>query len=103
MKTAILDGFGNNYATGAIVALISIVMVFLILLLIIYICEAVGSIIEKASKNVPAAALTTAPAVKRSALDLNDEDATVACLIASIEMRNEIKKNVQVVSVRKVN
>lgn len=37
-----------------------------------------------------------------SPLDLNDEDATVACLIAAIECRNEFKKNVQVVNVRKV-
>ena len=38
-----------------------------------------------------------------SPLDINDEDATVACLVAAIECRNEYKKNVQVVSVRKVN
>ena len=36
-------------------------------------------------------------------LDLNDEDATVASLVAAIECRNEYKKNVQVISVRKVN
>ena len=38
-----------------------------------------------------------------SPLDLNDEDATVASLIAAIECRNEYKKNVQVISIRKVN
>lgn len=38
-----------------------------------------------------------------SPLDLNDEDATVASLVAAIECRNEYKKNVRVVSVRKVN
>ena len=37
-----------------------------------------------------------------SSLDLNDEDATVASLVAAIECRNEYKKNVQVISVRKV-
>lgn len=40
--------------------------------------------------------------VSASPLDLNDEDATVASLIAAIECRNEFKKNVQVISVRKV-
>ena len=40
--------------------------------------------------------------VSASPLDLNDEDATVASLIAAIECRNEYKKNVQVISVRKV-
>lgn len=35
-------------------------------------------------------------------LDLNDEDATVACLVASIDYYNEIKKDVKVISVRRV-
>ena len=35
-------------------------------------------------------------------LDLNDEDAVVASLIASIEAHNETHKNVRVVSVREV-
>ena len=38
-----------------------------------------------------------------SPLDLNDEDATVACLIAAIECRNEYHKNVQVISVKEIN
>ncbi len=35
-------------------------------------------------------------------LDPEDEDATVACLIAAIECREETKKNVRIVSVREV-
>lgn len=35
-------------------------------------------------------------------LDINDEDATVASLVAAIECRNEFKKNVQVISVRRI-
>ena len=35
-------------------------------------------------------------------LDLNDEDATVACLVASIDYHQEIKKDVKVISVRRV-
>lgn len=35
-------------------------------------------------------------------LNLNDEDAVVASLIASIECRNETHKNVQVISVREI-
>ena len=37
-----------------------------------------------------------------SPLDINDEDATVASLIAAIECRNEYKKNVKVINVRRV-
>ena len=36
-------------------------------------------------------------------LDTNDEDATVACLVAAIECRNEYHKNVQIVSVRRID
>lgn len=35
-------------------------------------------------------------------LDLNDEDATIACLVASIDYYEEIKKDVKVISVRRV-
>ena len=38
-----------------------------------------------------------------SPLDINDENATVACLIAAIECRNEYKKNVKIVSVKEIN
>lgn len=40
--------------------------------------------------------------VERYPLNLEDEDATVAALIASIDYRNEVKKDVRVVSVREV-
>ena len=46
---------------------------------------------------------TVAPKAVGSPLDINDEDAVVASLIAAIECRNEYKKNVQIVSIRKVN
>ena len=36
-------------------------------------------------------------------LDLNDEDATVAYLVAAIECRNEAHSNVQIVSVRRIS
>ena len=35
-------------------------------------------------------------------LDESDQDATVACLVAAIECRNECHKNVRIVSVREV-
>lgn len=52
--------------------------------------------IEEAKENITAT-------INASPLDLNDEDATVASLIAAIECRKEYKKNVRVISVRKVN
>ena len=38
----------------------------------------------------------------RTPLDLNDEDATVACLVAAIECREECHKNVTIRNVRRV-
>jgi len=35
-------------------------------------------------------------------LDLADEDATVACLVASIDARQQYHKNVQILSVRRI-
>ena len=35
-------------------------------------------------------------------LDINDEDALVASLIAAIECRNETNKNVRIVSIREI-
>ena len=35
-------------------------------------------------------------------LDINDEDATIACLIASIDYRNECHEDIRIKSVRKV-
>ena len=39
---------------------------------------------------------------KNTPLDMNDEDAVVASLVAAIECRNEYQKNVRIISVRKV-
>lgn len=44
----------------------------------------------------------TERAPQASPLDLQDEDATVAALIASIECHSETGKNVRVVSVREI-
>ncbi|HPW53151.1 MAG TPA: hypothetical protein PLI19_06735 [Erysipelotrichaceae bacterium] len=40
--------------------------------------------------------------IEATPLDLSDEDAVVASLIASIDYYNEIKKDVRVISVRRV-
>ncbi len=46
--------------------------------------------------------ITTVSKVEATPLDLNDEEATIAALIASIDYYNEIKKDVKVISVRRV-
>ncbi len=55
---------------------------------------------KKASET--AGVRTYEGANKTAPLDMNDEDAIVASLVAAIECRNQYHKNVKVVSVRKV-
>lgn len=98
-----INGFSRyDFVTGGIVAVVSILMVFLILVLIIFLTElvakAMGNDEEKEETVVEAKAVT--PSVEH--LDLNDENATVAALVASIDYRNKTKKNIRVVSIREV-
>lgn len=98
-----INGFSRyDFVTGGIVAVVSILMVFLILVLIIFLTElvakAMGNDEEKEETVVETKAVT--PSVEH--LDLNDEDATVAVLVASIDYRNKTKKNIRVVSIREV-
>ena len=98
-----ISGFSRyDFVTGGIVAVVSILMVFLILVLIIFLTElvakAMGNDEEKEETVVETKAVT--PSVEH--LDLNDENATVAALVASIDYRNKTKKNIRVVSIREV-
>ena len=98
-----INGFSRyDFVTGGIVAVVSILMVFLILVLIIFLTElvakAMGNDEEKEETVVKTKVVT--PSVEH--LDLNDEDATVAALVASIDYRNKTKKNIRVVSIREV-
>lgn len=73
-----------------------------ILLAILLIATIIISLTSK-KKTVEEVKQTQYVAKKSSPLDINDEDAVVASLIAAIECRNEYHRNVQVISVRKVN
>lgn len=97
----IIDGsLTHAYGTGALLSIIAIVMVFLILELIILLTEWIAKVIVKNEDIKKEEVVPTSSGA--CALNLNDEDATVAALVASIDYRNETKKNVKVVSVREV-
>lgn len=99
-----LDGFTKyDYLTGGIVAIVAILMVFLILILIIFLTELVAKVLKGEEKEeVEENIVTPVTSNKVSRLDLNDEDATVAALVASIDYRLKNKTNVRVVSIREV-
>ena len=102
---AIVDGSGNELSVGGIIALVSIAMVFTILAIIIFVTwfinagiGSVGQLFKKRSKK----SQNTQQKPDKISVSLDDEDATVAVLIASIDYRNETHKNVKVISVKEI-
>ena len=91
-----------SYGTGAVIAIIAIVIVFIVLLLIIFLTDLVSKTISNDKEETKALSPAINGGVKALPLDVNDEDALVACLVASIDYRNVTKKNIQVVSVKEV-
>ena len=96
-----LDGFLKyDYLTGALVAIIATLMVFIILILIIFLTDLVAKMLNGKEPQVIDNVSSTPEPVSK--LDLNDEDATVAALVASIDYRLKNKTNVKVVSIKEV-
>ena len=99
MTKALVDGMQySNFKDGAVIALLSIAMVFLVLLFIIVLTELISKLVGKEEKEETQETFTSTK--EALPLNINDEDALVACLIASIDYRNETKKNIQVISVK---
>ena len=103
---AIVDGSGRDLSVGGIIALVSIAMVFTILAIIIFVTwfinagiTSVGQLAKRKKENK-----AENPTIneEKVSVNLNDEDATVAVLVASIDYRNETHKNVKVISVKEI-
>ncbi len=104
---ALIDGNKRDFGDGALVSVLAIVLVFTILAIIIAATYAIGKAIEKkASQNSQQAqkeTVSTAVAQTNNVkLDLSDEDAVVATLVASIDYREKTKKDFKVISVKEI-
>lgn len=101
---AIMDGTQRNFGEGAIVCLTAILIVFSVLLIIIGASSLISLIINKFSKKEnKVATVTNNPSESKSlSINVEDEDMMAAVLVATIDYRNEIKKDVKVISVREV-
>jgi Na+-transporting methylmalonyl-CoA/oxaloacetate decarboxylase gamma subunit len=101
---AIMDGTQRNFGEGAIVCLTAILIVFSVLLIIIGASSLISLIINKFSKKEnKVATVTNNPSESKSlSINVEDEDMMAAILVATIDYRNEIKKDVKVISVREV-
>lgn len=112
MLYAILDGSETgNFSDGALVTLISILMVFVILLIIIGITTLIFKLIGlfemkeeidefKKYGTVPESLIEQTDTLKNT--KILDDDMMVAVLIASIDYQEEIKKDVKLVSVKEL-
>ena len=98
-----LDGNAlYQFKDGALIAIIAIVMVFVVLLIIIGLTELITKLAEKTAVEVKEEPKRVYSNNTGSKLNINDEDATIACLIASIDYRIETGKQIEVLSVREV-
>ena len=100
---AVLNGVEKGLGDGAVVSIVSIALVFSILAIIIGITFVVNLVIQKTAKKEQSKEEdnnSSTTAVKTVAVD--SEEAEVAVLVASIDYRNEIKKDIKVVSVKEI-
>ena len=103
----LIDGNGKDFGDGALVSVLAIVLVFAILAIIIAITYAIGKAIEKktsenSQQSQKETVSTTVPQTNNFKLDLSDEDAVVATLVASIDYREKTKKDFKVISVKEI-
>ncbi len=102
----LIDGKDKDFGQGALVSILAILLVFTILAIIIVITYLIGKGIEKYSKidkTTNQAKLTPAPQSTNTVpVNLDDEDAIVATLVASIDFRQQTKKDIKVISVKEI-
>ncbi len=106
---AVNKGDTMDVGTGALYALVAILMVFAILLIIIGITALVFKLtglfemkaeLDKAKKSENEPKIVTSN--RNSVVEIKDDDMMAAVLVATIDYRNEIKKDVRVVSVNEI-
>jgi Na+-transporting methylmalonyl-CoA/oxaloacetate decarboxylase gamma subunit len=105
LLTALIDGNRRNLGDGALVSVMAIILVFSILAIIILTTFLIGKAIEKYSKveKKEQKPVATAPQSTNTVpVNLDDEDAIVATLVASIDFRQQTKKDIKVISVKEI-
>lgn len=84
---------------GLLYSLVSILLVFAILLTIIIVCSLVSKLtISKKDKKIDGKISEKST----NDIEIKDDDMMAAVLVATIDYRNEVKKDVKVVSVKEI-
>lgn len=106
MYNGFVDGTNKfDFASGAVVALVSIFVVFMILLIVITVTHFLFEGIDAASKKMKERKQKEEPVAiekVRQPVVIADDDAMAAVLVATIDYQNEIKKGVRVVSIKEI-
>ena len=105
---SLIDGSIPDLGQGGLVSVIAVLLVFAILSVIIAITFGTGKLIDscakKDDKKTPdtknASPITNAKS--KIDVDMNDEDAIVATLVASIDYRQQTKKDIKVISIKEI-
>lgn len=96
---------------GALYAVLAIAMVFAILLIIIGITSLVFKLtglfelkaqLDAAKKQETVSNNAVSPVASNVPVEITDDDMMAAVLVATIDYRNEIKKDVKVVSIKEI-
>ena len=105
---SLIDGSGKDFGQGGLVSVIAVLLVFAILTVIIAITFGAGKLIDKyatkadSKKVAPAQSSNTNNSQSKIDVDMNDEDAIVATLVASIDYRQQTKKDIKVISIKEI-
>ena len=105
---SLIDGSGKDFGQGGLVSVIAILLVFAILSVIIAITFGAGKLIDKyakkddAKKEAKTQTINNATNQSKIDVDMNDEDAIVATLVASIDFRQQTKKDIKVISIKEI-
>lgn len=87
---------------GLLYSLVAILIVFSVLLLIIVITSLISKVVNKFSKEEKKVETKQPVVVERKSVEITDDDMMAAVLVATIDYRNETKKDVKVVSVKQI-
>lgn len=88
-----------NFPQALLVSLVAILLVFIVLLIIVGCVELLHLACKNVKENKKVEAKQVAPSKK---VEITDEDMMVAALIATIDYRQEVKKDVKLKSIKRI-
>ncbi len=98
-----LLGHQIGLGEAAIYSLVAIILVFVVLLILIGVTYLIFKLLDLFGSRKKQEESKTEVKSVAEPVEINDEDKMVAVLVVSIDYRNEIKKDVKVVSVKELN